>query len=63
MGWMKGIWKSRKFWAAVVAIVWSVLIEACPNFPISEEAAANAIWAIVAYILGVAIEDSGMKMI
>lgn len=53
----KGIFKSRKFWAAVIAVVYSFVAVLWPDFPIDEAAATNGVWAIVAYILGVAIED------
>ena len=35
--------KSRKFWAAVIGVVYSFLAVAAPDFPISEEAAANGV--------------------
>lgn len=49
--------KSRKFWAALVGLVYSVIAVYAPQFPLSEEAAANGAAVLAAYILGVALED------
>jgi len=49
--------KSRKFWAAVVALVFVFLNAYVPNFPLGEDAVLNLVLTIVAYILGTAIED------
>jgi len=46
--------KSRKFWAAIVAIVVALFGE---RAGMSEAAMVEAVAAIVAYILGVALED------
>lgn len=55
------ILKSRKFWAAVVGLIFSVLAVVAPNFPLNEEAVSNAVSLLVAYILGVALEDGLSK--
>jgi len=57
----KQLLKSRKFWAAMVGVLFSFLSIAAPDFPISEEAASNTISVIMAYILGVALEDGLSK--
>ena len=46
--------KSRKFWAAIVALVLSVVGE---RAGIDAEALTGAIVTVVAYILGTALED------
>ena len=53
--------KSRKFWAAVIGVIYSFLAIAAPDFPISEEAATNGVAVLIAYILGVALEDGLSK--
>lgn len=50
---------SRKFWAALIGLILVVLRAFYPNFPVSEEQITNLIYVLVAYILGVAIEDGG----
>lgn len=54
---MKQVLASRKFWAALVALLYSFLSALAPNFPISEELAVNIVTVLAAYILGVALED------
>jgi len=51
--------KSRKFWAAMVALVLIVVKAYDPDFPLEEEMMTNVIWIVVAYIVGTGIEDSG----
>lgn len=53
---------SRKFWATLIGLVLVVLRAFYPDFPISEEQVTNLIYVLVAYILGVAIEDGGRGM-
>ncbi len=53
--------KSRKFWAAVVGLVFSFLSVVAPDFPISEEAVSDGVSVVMAYILGVALEDGLSK--
>ena len=52
--------KSRKFWAAVVGIVYSMIYLVWPDFPIPEESVIGVVGTVVSYILGVALED-GLK--
>ncbi len=54
---MKQVLTSRKFWAALVALLYSFLSALAPSFPISEELAVNVVTVLAAYILGVALED------
>lgn len=58
---VKTVLKSRKFWAAVIGLVYSFLAVAAPDFPISEDAASNGVAILMAYILGVALEDGLSK--
>ncbi len=51
------ILRSRKFWAALVGLIYSVLAVYLPQFPLREEAVANGAAVLAAYILGVALED------
>lgn len=53
--------KSRKFWAAVVGIVYSVIYLVWPDFPIPEESVIGVVATVVSYILGVALEDGLSK--
>ena len=57
----KTVIKSRKFWAAVIGLVYSFLAVVAPDFPISEAAASNGVAILMAYILGVALEDGLSK--
>jgi hypothetical protein len=52
--------KSRKFWAAVAALLMVFLGEFVPDFPLDVEQLTSVIYVLVAYILGTAIED-GMR--
>lgn len=49
--------KSRKFWAAVVGIVYSMIYLIWPDFPIPEESVIGVVGTIASYIFGVALED------
>lgn len=53
--------KSRKFWAAVVGVVYSVIYLVWPDFPIPEESVIGVVATVVSYILGVALEDGLSK--
>jgi hypothetical protein len=48
---------SRKFWAALIGLIFVVLGYFVPDFPIPEEQIVNLVYVIVAYILGTALED------
>lgn len=49
--------KSRKFWAALVGLLVLVVKQLEPNFPLGEEQITEFVYILVAYILGVALED------
>lgn len=49
--------KSRKFWAAIAALVFILLKYFQPNFPIDEAGLTNIVLTLAAYILGTALED------
>ena len=51
--------RSRKFWAAFVGMGFVVLEAFFPDFPVSEEQLTNLIYLLIAYILGVALDDAG----
>ena len=53
--------KSRKFWAAVVAIAYCVIYQFWPDWPIPEETIVGVVATVVSYILGVALEDGLSK--
>ena len=53
--------KSRKFWAAIVGIVYSMIYLVWPDFPIPEESVIGVVGTVVSYILGVALEDGLSK--
>jgi uncharacterized membrane protein len=53
------IFKSRKFWAAVIGIALMFLRQIAPNFPIGDEQISDIVLLLVAYIMGVAVEDAG----
>ena len=53
--------KSRKFWAAVVGVLYSMIYLVWPDFPIPEVSVIGVVGTIVSYILGVALEDGLRK--
>ena len=48
---------SRKFWAAAIGTVFVLLDELVPAFPLDAEQVTNIVFMLVAYIIGVAIDD------
>ena len=58
---MKNLYKSRKFWAALVGLAYSVITQFLPNFPFSEESVIGVVSTVIAYILGTALEDGLSK--
>ena len=52
-----GVFHSRKFWAALIGTVFVVLDETVPAFPLDAEQITNIVYMLVAYIIGVAIDD------
>ncbi len=59
---LKQLLGSRKFWAAFVGLALVITRAYAPDFPIGEAELANLLYLLMAYILGVAIEDGGRKM-
>ena len=54
---LKGLIRSRKFWAAIVGLL-VVLVKAFyPDLPLNEQAITAVVVMLVGYILGVAVED------
>lgn len=49
--------KSRKFWAAVAALILVAIQAVIPDFPLDAEQMTNVIYVVVAFILGTALED------
>ena len=54
---LKSLLKSRKFWAALAALVLVVIKQYVPDFPVDETQAQNITFVLMAYILGTALED------
>ena len=48
---------SRKFWAALIGLVFVGLQTWQPDFPLQAEQVTNLVAVLAAYILGVALED------
>lgn len=58
---MKNLIRSRKFWAAAVGLVYSVVAQFLPDFPFTEESVIGVVSTVIAYILGTALEDGLSK--
>ncbi len=54
---LKMLFGSRKFWAALVGLAMIIVKAYLPNFPLGEDQVTNLVYVIIAYILGVAVED------
>jgi len=54
-----GLFRSRKFWAALVGLAFVMLNEFVPDFPLDAEQVTNIVYMLVAYIMGVALDDMG----
>jgi len=52
---------SRKFWAALTALLMLVVKAYLPDFPLDENQITNLITLLAAFILGTAIEDAGKR--
>ena len=51
---------SRKFWAAFFGFIIVVVKEIFPDFPLNAEQITNVVYLLIAYIIGVAVEDAGI---
>jgi hypothetical protein len=54
------IFKSRKFWAAVAALLLAILQGYMPDFPLEQAQFEQLVLVLAAYIVGTGIED-GLK--
>lgn len=59
---LKYLLASRKFWAALVALVLVIVRAYQPAFPLGEEELTALIAVLAAYILGTGIEDAGRML-
>lgn len=55
----KALLKSRKFWAAVIALT-LLIARAYINLPFTDEQISSFVFVVIAYILGTTLEDAGM---
>ncbi len=55
--------KSRKFWAALVALGLVIFRAYHPDFPIDDANLTQIILVIIAYIVGTAFEDAATKQV
>ena len=49
--------KSRKFWAALVALIMLFVTAYVPDFPFTEDQVQSFVYVVISYILGTALED------
>jgi hypothetical protein len=54
---LRGLLASRKFWAAAVGVVFTILQAVWPDFPLQPEQVLEVVVLLAAYILGTAVED------
>ncbi len=54
---LKLLLSSRKFWAALMGLVFMILKAWRPDFPLDADQLAGIIAILVTYILGTALED------
>ena len=52
-----GILKSRKFYAALIGLIFVFVSAYVPNFPFSQDQVTAFVVLIVSYILGTAVES------
>ena len=54
---LKALLKSRKFWAAILALAFLFVDAYYPQFPFSQEQVLQFILVVISFIFGTAIED------
>lgn len=54
---LNALLRSRKFWAALVGLLMVIAKAIWPDLPLQEEQVGSMVWVLMAYILGVAVED------
>ncbi len=56
----ESLWRSRKFWLAVVAVAQTLLFTLWPDFP---DAVWQAVNVILLWLIGmIAVEDAALKL-
>lgn len=58
---MENLLRSRKFWAAMTALIFMLIKAYKPDFPLDEAEITNLVTVLAAYILGTAIEDKALR--
>ena len=53
--------RSRKFWAALVGVGYSMIYAVWSDFPVPEESVIGVVGTLVSYIFSVALEDGLSK--
>ena len=53
--------KSRKFWAALVGLLFVIVKGYAPTFPLSEEQVTTLVALLASYILGTGIEAAARR--
>ena len=56
-----GLLKSRKFWAAAIALIFMIAMAIDPAFPLEEEQVLGIVALAATYIIGTAIEDKAKQ--
>ena len=51
------LFSSRKFWAALIGLIFMVIKAWYPDFPLDADQMAGIVALLVTYILGTALED------
>jgi len=54
------IFSSRKFWAAFFGFIVVVIKQIYPDFPLDAKQITHVVYLLIAYIIGVAVEDAGV---
>ena len=54
------VFKSRKFWAALAALILAIVQAYVPDFPLDDAQFQQLVFVLAAYIIGTGLED-GLK--